>query len=80
MTSRRPKRQTKRKQPYETHQNGQLSESSNWSIKTLKIELQKLGMNVPNELSNTVLHQLYLGNVKPKMIEEVSSRNNNIDI
>jgi len=80
MTSRRPKRQTKRKRPYETDQIGQSSESSSWSIKTLKIELQKLGINVPNGLSKTVLHQLYLENVKPKVVEEVSSGNNNIDM
>ena len=80
MASRRPKRQTKRKHPYETDPIGQSSESSNWSIKTLKIELQKLGINVPNGLSKTVLHQLYLENVKPKVVEEVSSGNNNIDM
>jgi len=80
MASRRPKRQTKRKHPYETDQIGQSSESSNWSIKTLKIELQKLGINVPNGLSKTVLRQLYLENVKPKVVEEVSSGNNNIDM
>jgi len=44
------------------------------------MELQKLGINVANELSKTVLHQLYLENVKPKVVEEVSSGNNNIDM
>ena len=78
MTSRRPKRQTKRKHP--SDQIEQSSESSNWFIKTLKIELQKLRINVPNGLSKTVLHQLYLENVKPKVVEEVSSGNNNIDM
>ena len=80
MASRRPKRQTKWKHPYETDQIGQSSESSSWSIKTLKIELQKLGINVPNGLSKTVLHQLYLENVKPKVVEEVISEKNNIDM
>ena len=80
MTSRRPKRQTKRKRPYETDQIGQSPESSIWSIRTLKIELQKLGINVPNVLSKTVLHQLFFVNVKPKVVEEVSSGNNNIDM
>jgi hypothetical protein len=42
--------------------------------------LQKLEINVPNGLSKTVLHQLYLENVKPKVVEEVSSGNNNIDM
>ena len=72
MASRRRKRQTERKHPYETDQIGQSSESSKWSIKTHKIELQKLGINVPNGLSKTVLHQLYLENVKHKVVEEVS--------
>jgi chromosomal replication initiation ATPase DnaA len=78
MTSRRPKRQTKRKHP--SDQIEQSSKSSNWFIKTLKIELQKLEINVPNGLSKTVLHQLYLENVKPKVVEDVSSGNNNIDM
>ena len=80
MASRRPKRQTKRKHPYKTDPIGQSSKSSNWSIKTFKRELQKMGINVPNGLSKTVLHQLYLENVKPKVVEEVSSGNNNIDM
>jgi hypothetical protein len=39
-----------------------------------------LGINVPNVLSKTVLHQLFFVNVKPKVVEEVSSGNNNIDM
>lgn len=61
MASRRQKKST-RYSPYST--SDQLSECNKWSASKFKEELLKNGINITSNLTETVLKQLYLDNVK----------------